>query len=53
MQPLEKGIIRKFKHKYRKLLLRYVVSKIDKGNRIYKRTDSQIIKDVNLLKVIL
>ena len=29
LQPLDAGIIRNFKHKYRKLLVRYVVSRID------------------------
>ena len=37
LQPFEAGIIKNFKHKYRKLLVRYVVSRIDEG-----KTASQI-----------
>ena len=36
-----------FKHKYRKLLVRHVVSYIDKG-----KTTSQIIEDFHVLKAI-
>ena len=39
LQPLDAGIIRNFKQKYRKLLLRYVVSRINEG-----KTASQIIE---------
>ena len=31
LQPLDAGIIRNFQDKYRKLLVRYIVSRIDKG----------------------
>ena len=47
LQPLDAGIIRNFKHKYRKLLVRYVVSRIGEG-----KTASQIIKEVHALKAI-
>ena len=47
LQPLDAGIIRNFKHKYRKLLVRYVVSHIGEG-----KTASQIIKEVHVLKAI-
>ena len=47
LQPLDAGIIRNFKHKYRKLLVRYVVSQIDDG-----KTASQIIEEVHVLKAI-
>ena len=45
LQPLNTGIIRKFKHKYRKLLIRYIVSRIDEG-----KTASQIIEEVHVQK---
>ena len=41
-QPLDAGIIRNFKHKHRKLLVRYVVSRVDEG-----KTVSQIIEEVH------
>ena len=47
LQPLDGGIIRNFKHKYRKLLVCYVVSRIDEG-----KTASQIIEEVHILKAI-
>ena len=47
LQSLDAGIIRNFKHKYRKLLVRYVVSRIDEG-----KTASQIIEGVHVLKAI-
>ena len=47
LQPLDVGIIRNFMHKYRKLLVCYVVSRIDEG-----KTASQIIKEVHVLKAI-
>ena len=47
LQPLDASIIRNFKHKYRKLLVRYVISWIDKG-----KTASQIIEEVHVLKAI-
>ena len=46
-QPLDAGIIRNFKHKYRKLLVRYVVCRIDEG-----KTASQIIEEAHVLKAI-
>ena len=45
LEPLDAGIIRNFKHKYRKLLLRYVVSRINEG-----KTASQIIENVHVLE---
>ena len=36
LQPLDSGIIRNFKHKYRKLLVRYVVSRTDEGKTALK-----------------
>ena len=47
LPPLDAGVIRNFKHKYRKLLVRYVVSQIDEG-----KTVSQIIEEAHLLKAI-
>ena len=47
LQPLDTSIIRNFKHKYRTLLVRYVVSRIDEG-----KTASQIIEEVHVLKAI-
>ena len=44
LQPLYAGIIRNFKHKYRKLLVRYVVNE--------GRTASQKIEEVHVLKAI-
>ena len=45
LQPLDAGIIRAFKCKYRKKLLKYVVSRIDEG-----KNASEIIQDVNIAK---
>ena len=47
LQPLNAGIIRNFKHKYRKQLVRYVDSGIDEG-----KTTSQITEDVHVLRAI-
>ena len=47
LQPLDAGIIRNFKHKYRKLLVCYVFSRINE-----EKTVSQIIEDVRVLKAI-
>ena len=47
LQPLYAAIIRSFKHEYGKLLVCYVVSRIDEG-----KTNSQIIEDDHVLKVI-
>ena len=47
LQPLDAGIIRNFKQKYRKLLLRYVITRVDEG-----KTASQICEDVHVLKAI-
>ena len=47
LHPLDAGIIRNFKHKCRKLLVRYVVSGIDD-----RKAASQIIEQVRLLKAI-
>ena len=46
--PCDTGIIKNFKHKYRKLLIRYILARIDSVNR----TAREIIKDVTILKVI-
>ena len=47
LQPLDAGIIRAFKYKYKKRLLKYVVSRINEGKNV-----SEIIKDVNIAKAI-
>ena len=47
LKPLDAGIIRNFKHKYRKLLVCYVVSRINE-----RKTASQIIEEVHVLKAI-
>lgn len=47
LQPLDAGIIRNFKVKYRKLLIKYVVSQIDAGV-----TASEIVKKVDILMAI-
>ena len=46
LQPCDAGISKNFKHKYRKLLIRYIVACIDSVNR----TTTEIIKDVIILK---
>ena len=48
IQPLDLGIIQIFKVHYRKLLLRFVLSKIDESND----TASQIVKSVSVLTAI-
>ena len=48
IQPLDLGIIQNFKVHYRKLLLRFVLSKIDETND----TASQIIKSISVLMAI-
>ena len=45
IQPLDLGIIQNFKIHYRKLFLRFVLSKIDESND----SASQIVKSVNVL----
>ena len=47
LQPCDAGIIRSFKHKYRKILVRFVLARIDSG-----KTASEIIRHVTILKVI-
>ena len=47
LQPLDAGIIRAFKLKYRKLLIKYVISRVDENMR-----GPDIIKAVDVLKVI-
>ena len=47
LQPLNAGIIRAFKLKYRKLLIKYVISRVDENMRA-----PDIIKAVDILKVI-
>ena len=47
LQPLDAGIIRAFKCKYRKLLMKYVVARIDEG-----KNASEIIKYVNIAQAI-
>ena len=48
LQPLDAGIIRKFKLKHRKLLLRFVVSRVNDS-----QTASQVIEEVQILRAIL
>ena len=48
LQPLDAGIIRKFKLKHRKLLLRFVVSRVNDS-----QTTSQVIEEVQILRAIL
>ena len=48
IQPLDLGIIQNFKVHYRKLLLRFVLSKIDETND----TASQIVKSISVLMAI-
>ncbi len=48
LQPLDLGIIQNFKIHYRKLLMRFVLSKIDKTDS----TASEIAKSVDVLKAI-
>ena len=47
LQPLDAGIISAFKCKYRERLLKYVVSRIDKG-----KNASEIIQNVNIAKAV-
>ena len=47
LQPLDAGIIRNFKVKYRKRLLKCVISRIDDN-----RKASEIIQEVDILKAI-
>ena len=47
LQPLDAGLIRAFKCKYRKLLMKYVVARIDEG-----KNASEIIKEVNIAQAI-
>ena len=48
LQPLDAGIIRKFKLKHRKLLFRFVVSRVNDS-----QTASQVIEEVQILRAIL
>ena len=47
LQPLDAGLIVALKCKYGKLLIKYVVSRIDEGKKA-----SKIIQDVNIAKAI-
>ena len=47
LQPLDAGIIKAFKRKYRKRLLKYVVSQIDEGKNV-----SEIISGINIANAI-
>lgn len=47
LQPLDLGIIQNFKVHYRKLFLRFVISKIDECTAV-----SKVIKSVNVLQAI-
>ena len=47
IQPLDAGIIRNFKVKYRKLLVKYVLSRINNN-----ASAAEIVQDVNILMVI-
>ena len=42
LQPLDAGIIQNFKVKYRKLLLKFVISRVND-----KKTASEIVKEVD------
>ena len=46
LQSLDVGIIRAFKLKYRKLRIRYVISRVDDDKRA-----SDIINEISILKV--
>ena len=45
--PLDAGIIQNFKVKYRKLLFKFVISRVND-----KKTASEIVKEVDVLKAI-
>ena len=45
---MDAGIIKNFKNKYRRLLIRYILARIDSVSQ----TSTEIIKDVTILKVI-
>ena len=47
LQPLDAGIIQNFKVKYHKLLLKFVISRVND-----KKTASEIVKEVDVLKAI-
>ena len=47
LQPLDSGIIQNFKVKYKKLLLEFMISRVDK-----QTTAAEIAKDVDILKAI-
>ena len=47
LQPLDAGIIQNFKVKYRKLLLKFVISRIND-----KKTATEMVKEVDILKAI-
>ena len=47
LQPLDPSVIKNFKHKFRKLLVCYVITRIDKG-----KTVSQITEEIHALKAI-
>ena len=47
LQPLDVGIIQNVEVKYRKLLLKFVISRVND-----KKTDSEIVKEVDVLKAI-
>ena len=47
LQPLDAGIIKAFKRKHRKRLLKYVVSQIDEGKNV-----SEIILGINIANAI-
>ena len=48
LHPSDANIIENFKHKYRNLLIRYILGRIDTGNW----SASKVIKDVAILKAI-
>ena len=47
LQPLDAGIIQNFKAKYRKLLLKFVISRVND-----KKTASEIVKEVDVLTLL-
>ena len=50
LQPLDAGIIRAFKQKYRKLLIKYVISRVDENMRAPDIKADDILKVIGLVK---
>ena len=49
LQPLDQGIILAMKRKYRKTLLRYIITQMERSN---EKDCSQLLKSINVLKAI-